>query len=392
MNASEILASVHTCGLDNTTNNTSCSEDVTKAPFSKTLQITMTSFYVIVFITSILGNGLGLRIVLRTSSVNSFSCLLIGNKAFADLLTTIFTTPYMVFYLHNQNVWFGGVAGTITCKLSQFPFAVSLAASVFTVVIISIDRFIAVVYPLQRRRFLPNPKTTTLIIWILSVAVMLAPYLIPYRAIQMPNGQYHCGPQWGEYERTIKIQKLFYMALFILMYVIPLVLTVIALSSVVRRLWRRKIPGHSSKVYRRAAQKANRQIAKLLIFIMVVFAICWAPVHMMHFLAFEAEWKQISAWVVMLSFWLCHANSAIDPFLYIICNYSFRREIENTVSKCCTMNCDLKRKSSSYTFNGFTSRVVPSKNNKCCSLKGQREMALMHDNNLFLQLPQTLLQ
>lgn len=357
-----LLAPVHLCGSGNATNR-SCSSGGTEDPFGKTLRITVTSAYVIIFITSVLGNGLGLRVVLRPSSVNSFSRLLIGNKAFADLLTTLFTTPYMVFYVHNQNAWFGGIAGTITCKLSQFPFTVSLAVSVFTVVIISVDRFIAVVYPLHRRRFSPSPKSTTVIIWISSVALMTGPSLIPYSVVQMANGQYYCGAQWGGKEKTIKIQKSFYMALFVLMYVIPLIITVMSLTSVARRLWQRKIPGNFSRARRRAAQKVNRQIAMLLILIMIVFAICWAPVHAMHYLAFKAEWRQVPVWVQFLSFWLCHAISAIDPFLYIICNCSFRREIKNTLSTFYRIN-KLPKKSSSYTLNVLTSRVAPC-DNKC---------------------------
>ena len=363
--------SAHLCGIINNTTNSSSSGYATEAPIGKPLRIAVTSAYVIVFLISTLGNGLGLRIVLRASHVSSASCLLIGNKAFADLLTTLFTTPYMVFYVHYQNAWFGGIAGAVTCKLNQFPFAVSLAVSVFTIVIISVSRFFAVVYPLKRK-FLQNPRKITAVIWALSVGVMSAPYLIPYRTIQRSNGRYYCVVDWGGYDKTVQVQKYYYTVLFVLMYVVPLTLTVISSSTIARRLWKRQIPGNPSKFRKQAARKANRQIAKVLFGIVTVFAIFWAPAHVMHYVAYDpTAWPHIPMWVWLFSFWLCHASCAVDPFLYIIFNSSFRKEVKRTFSICSGLK-SFQMRSFTYTLSGRTARIAPYTN--CIKVKAQCEM------------------
>ena len=272
--------------------------------------------------------------------------MLIGNMALADLLTTMFAMTYSMVYLYVQNQWFGGVAGEITCKLILFPFTVSIAASVITILVISVGRFLAVFYPL-RGKIMRKPKLMTTVIWGVSV-LTACPTVYPYQVVQPPpGGQFYCVVLWpGGIEATDKIQQIYYLLLFILLYSIPLALTSMIYLAIGWRLWKRQIPGYDLDANRRAASKTKKKVVKMLIIIVIIFAICWAPAHAMHYFMYEPEFPSIPIWVKVFSFWLAHANSAINPFLYIVLNDSFRKEFNDIVGSCNVAK--LWRRSSSY--------------------------------------------
>lgn len=65
----------------------------------------------------------------------------------------------------------------------------------------------------------------------------------------------------------------------------------------------------------------------MLVTVTLAFAVCWFPLHTIHYyIYFETEtFKCMSPYLILLSFWLGHANSALNPVLYVIFNKTFRR-------------------------------------------------------------------
>ena len=72
------------------------------------IKIGMTTAYAVIFIIALLGNSLGLLVVLKKSPrSNSVTNLFIGNMAAADLLLTVTVMPYSVAYLYRLTKWIG---------------------------------------------------------------------------------------------------------------------------------------------------------------------------------------------------------------------------------------------------------------------------------------------
>ena len=135
----------------------------------------MTIAYAVIFIISLLGNSLGLLVVLKKSSRStSVTNLFIANMAAADLLLTVTVMPYQVGFYYRGVTWIGGMLGTITCKALYYLIPVSIVATVLTMMLISFDRFYAIFYPLREKIF-RKPKILSGAIWILSFVLML-PY------------------------------------------------------------------------------------------------------------------------------------------------------------------------------------------------------------------------
>lgn len=104
------------------------------------------------------------------------------------------------------------------------------------------------------------------------------------------------------------------------------------------RLWQRKIPGNVSEARIRSAQGEKRRIVKALILIVMVFAVCWFPAHAMHYLVYYRKdiYRSIPREVEMFFFWLCHANSIINPCLYVLISPSYRKFLQGSFGRFCS--------------------------------------------------------
>ena len=294
----------------------------------------------VIFLVALFGNSVGFYVVVikKESLSRSVTNLFIGNMAVADLLLTITIMPFSVAYLYRDTLWIGGTLGSITCKALFYVMPVFISASVFTMMLISFDRFYAVFYPLKEK-FFQKPKVLSAIIWILSFGLM-TPYVLMYQTHEIRPGVYYCLQEWPwappndtDFTETYKVLKSFHISVFVIVYALPLSITIIIYSLICRKLWLRKIPGNVTDTNLAAAEKSKRKVVRLLVVICVVFAVCWFPVYVNHYLWFVRpdQSHKLPVSVQMLFNWIAHANSALNPCLYILLNEKFRRKFQATL-------------------------------------------------------------
>jgi len=245
--------------------------------------------------------------------------------ALADLLVTLFAMPLAVAYLFVQNKWFGGLAGEMACKLIQFPTILTISASALTILTISIERYFAVFYCFKHS-LLRKSKYLTGVVWTLSI-ILASPFLFSY-TIEEKNGQYFCVVKWGDLQHTYKAQRVYYTLAFIFLYAIPLLIMSVLYTLIGRKLWKKIVTKDGTIVVRKTATKTKRKVVKLLLALVVLFAVCSAPAHIMHYYMFydHEGWKEMPLAVKLLSFWVYNSNSAINPIVYMLLSERFRRE------------------------------------------------------------------
>ena len=285
-----------------------------KFGFTTETKAGFTFAYITIFVISLLGNSVGLQVVVsaKTSS-KRITYLLIKNLAVADLILTLTVMPYSVWFMYfDPNRWFGGTMGTITCKLFFYAILVSIAASVITLTIISIDRFFAIYYPLKLTLFHKH-KTITMIIWSVSLLVG-SPHLLLYQ-VEKFRDHYVCLPElpWSKnIIETYLVMRAFHIFGFIVFYALPLLITALVNWLVARGVWFHKSPGNASS--NRASKAARRKVIRMLAIVVVGFALCWLPCYINHYFKFfqPAVWKKIPIAVRMFNFWPGHANSTMQ--------------------------------------------------------------------------------
>lgn len=307
------------------------------------VKIGMTSAYVVIFTIALFGNSFGLFVVLKKTSSRNITNLFIANMAVADLLLTLTVMPFSVAYIYRGSLWFGGIFGSITCKALFYVIPISMAATVFTMMFISIDRFYAIFYPLREKIF-QRPKILSALIWILSFVLMF-PYVFLYQVKFDPReNTYECLQVWPwadpddlTFKETYRVLKVFHICLFIIIYALPLFITIAIYCLICRTLLLRKIPGHLTDSNRAAAEKYKHKVVRLLVIICVVFALCWFPTYVNHFFWYVRpdQRHNLPDKVQFVFSWLAHANSAINPCLYILLNRTFRKALVAIFTNLC---------------------------------------------------------
>ena len=259
--------------------------------------------------------------------------------AVADLLLTITIMPFMVAFLYRDSLWIGGTLGSITCKTLFYVVPVFISASVFTMMLISFDRFYAIFHPLKGK-FFRKPKVLSSTIWVLSFGLM-TPYVLLFQTIETQAGVYYCVQRWPwappndtGWSETYRVLKIFHICVFVIVYALPLSTTIITNCLICRKLWLRKIPGNVTDTNLAAEKRLKRKVTRLLVITCVVFAVCWFPVYVNHYLRFVRpdQSHKLPFKVQLLFYWIAHANSALNPCLYILLNKRYRKAFFATLN------------------------------------------------------------
>ena len=135
----------------------------------------------LLFVVSLTGNSLIGLIVYKTKTMRKPINFLILNMAMSDLLFPIFLFPKDVTRLYFGPWLISGPLGQALCKLLPFLTDVSIAVSAQSLVLIAVDRFGAVLFPLRSplistklcRFFIPAT-------WIVAMAIY-SPYLLVWK-------------------------------------------------------------------------------------------------------------------------------------------------------------------------------------------------------------------
>ena len=189
--------------------------------------------------------------------------------AISDILLPIFLiTPYLTS-LYTEDPWLiSGPVGVVLCKLVMFLPHVSVSVSTESLVLIAMDRFIAVVFPLR------SPLISSrlclfviLVTWIVAMAMKL---------IEYPDGLV-CERKWIESFGDSSSLKLYNVTVFIVSFYILFVLFAILYIIICLRLKLQKKPGERSINIEYQRARRERNVLKMSVAIVFGFALCWFP-------------------------------------------------------------------------------------------------------------------
>ena len=153
----------------------------------------------LILAVSLMANSFIVLIVYKTPTLRKPINYFIANMAISDLLFSIFWLPTSLSLLHTNQSWLiGGQFGQALCKLVPFFTDVSSIVSIQNLVLITVDRFVAVVFPLRspliRSKLCPFFILGT---WIAGVAV-ISPQFFTFQLVENSVGKMICVMRWEE--------------------------------------------------------------------------------------------------------------------------------------------------------------------------------------------------
>ena len=301
-------------------------------------RIGKTIAYCLLFVVSLAGNTFIGIVVYKTKTMRKPINLLIASMAMSDLLYAIFLFPLMTkrLYLVNDSWLISGPLGQALCKLIHFLLDLSSAVSIQSLVLIAVDRFGTVVFPL--RSPLISSKLCPffiLVTWIVAAALN-TPHLFVWKLVD-DQGQLACEWQWNEVFGQSSSVSSYYLSIFIVVYFIPLCLIIILYLKILFKLKSHKIPGEQSVNAGEQRAKRERTVLKMSIAIVLAFAVCWLPLQIFWFLTiFSSDSTMKSScgfqYFRSIAFPLAYLFCATNPCICFISSRSYRQGLKNLFS------------------------------------------------------------
>ena len=293
-------------------------------------RIGSTFTYCLIFTVSMSGNILIGIVVYKTKTMRKSIHFLIVNMAMSDLLYPIFLIPRRLTELYVNSWQISGPLGQALCKLQPFAENVSLTVSIQSLVLIAVDRFGAVVFPL--RSPLISSKLCSFFIfatWIVAMAIW-SPFLFAHKLFENPGGV-QCWLHWNEVFGESSSYENYLLAIFVVNIYTPLVLIAILYTIIYFKLKTKIIPGEQSANARQQREKRERNVLKMAIAIVLGFAVCWLPISIMGILILFVSDK----WPCGFKYFFCVAsfmflsNCAINPCICFIFSKNYRQSLRN---------------------------------------------------------------
>ena len=305
---------------------------------TEALKIGLTCTLSLILVVSLVGNSLIVLIVYKTPTLRKPINMLIANMAMSDLLYPMFLFPVRLAEVHAGSWLIGGTLGQALCKTHVFLADVSTLVSIQSLVLITVNRFVAVVVPL--RSPLITGKLCPFFIavtWIVAVAVHW-PYLVAYKLVEYPERRI-CKGLWKEVFGGNTYPN-YLLAGVIVFFYTPFVLLVILYSIIMIKLKMQSHPGEQSTNAEEQRTRRNRNVLKMATAIVVAFFICWIPFFINWIIhIFSAPDSRIlsscSFYVYSIfTLFMAYANCAINPIICLIFSSNYRQSLKRLVSCC----------------------------------------------------------
>lgn len=316
--------------------------------------IALTILYSISFLVGMAGNVLSIRVLCgrrgseRLSSVSSTRVLLV-NLAVCDLAVVCVCMPVTL----GSRIYVPWVWGGFLCRAVPFTQAVSVAASVLSLTVISVNRYLSVRCPLRARSLFTRRRILAAVaaVWLVSASIC-APLAVMMRLDELhlhglPSALPVCSEAWPR----ARLRQAYNVLLFAALYCLP-----VSFNLAVGFLTGRRLCGYDndalvpvpsssssasvsgfsrfcfseldprSRALHAARLRGRRRIARLVLALVLLFAASWLPLYVADLWldcggGGTGAVYQPPGWLLQarpFAQWLGLTNSSLNPICYCL--------------------------------------------------------------------------
>lgn len=203
------------------------------------LQIILALLFAVITVLGVGGNAIVIYIVLWNRRMRTPTNYFIVNLAVSDLLAALMCINFTYY----STMYLSWPFGRFMCKLVQFIQNVSISVSIFTLVVISLDRYSVILYPLRPKLGKTKALIIIFTIWICSCAFALPVAIFTDLNFYDDLGLPPVCTEGGNW----KSDKLYSFCAIAVQYVIPLLILAVCYGRIGLVMWSRKTPGEKEE-------------------------------------------------------------------------------------------------------------------------------------------------
>ena len=252
------------------------------------------------------------------------------NLACADLITSICIIPRPTLSRVDHNA-----AGQVYCRIvnTDVILWISIVASIFTLTLVSVERYLAIVYPIRYRTIFAGKRATGVIVGIWVASLVLNSFNVYCVNIDIVTKS--CVSSYP----SMAYQRFVGAGLFLVEYFIPMMIMIIthvlairALRAHARTLLSRN-ESLNSPAY--SLLHTRRKVIEILAAVVITFILCWSGDQAM-FLVYNLGFTgpdYLAGDIYQAFFLLAFVNSCANPIIYTFKNQKFRRAVKGIFSR-----------------------------------------------------------
>lgn len=278
--------------------------------------------YIIVILVGICGNSLVIEVVRRKRSMHSTMNFLLVNLAISDLLTLVWCLPgTMLSYTDQPN----GHVGNFLCKFitTHTIAGIGMIVSGLTLTLISVERYKALVTPMETRFRLNRENVVYAIlgIWLFATA-----YVCPLFIFETYSEEHRgCVTRWP----TSSAKANAYWIVLAVIVTSAFVMMFLCYFSIIRGLYfTNTICSSNANAGAENDVTLKRKIVKMLLIVTIVFVLCFFP----YAIATATNIAQSSAFY-KISYFLVYCSSSLNPITYALGSTNYRTAFKEVLKE-----------------------------------------------------------
>ena len=196
--------------------------------------------YSTITIASVGGNVTVIYVILAYQRMRSVTNYFIVNLACGDIMMAVLCIPFNFMANVLMHYW---PFGTMMCPVVSYAQGVSVFVSAFTLVAISVDRYIAVIKPLRPRMTTKQGLMIIATIWLLALSVVLPTAIKSHLTPSDDNITELCQEYWPP--EHLLYRDIYTVTIMILQYFLPLFVLTFTYTRIAIVIWIQKPPGEA---------------------------------------------------------------------------------------------------------------------------------------------------